>query len=97
MKPPETFLHLLHGPMPVLALAPMQDVTTLEFWRVLARYGGADAYWTEYFRVHGNSRPDKWILRSIAENPTGQPVVAQNSRQLPRSLEGGDGGGDVAA
>jgi tRNA-dihydrouridine synthase len=63
--------------MPVLALAPMQDVTTLEFWRVLARYGGADAYWTEYFRVHGNSRPDKWILRSIAENPTGQPVVAQ--------------------
>jgi tRNA-dihydrouridine synthase len=70
-------LHLLRGPAPVLALAPMQDVTTLEFWRVLARYGGADAYWTEYFRVHGNSRPDKWILRSITENPTGRPVVAQ--------------------
>jgi len=62
---------------PVLALAPMQDVTTLDFWRVLARYGGADVYWTEYFRVHGNSRPDKWILRSITENPTGRPVVAQ--------------------
>jgi tRNA-dihydrouridine synthase len=61
----------------MLALAPMQDVTTLEFWRVLARHGGADAYWTEYFRVHGNSRPDKWILRSITENPTGRPVVAQ--------------------
>jgi tRNA-dihydrouridine synthase len=55
----------------------MQDVTTLEFWRVLARHGGADAYWTEYFRVHGNSRPDKWILRSITENPTSRPVVAQ--------------------
>jgi tRNA-dihydrouridine synthase B len=62
---------------PVLALAPMQDVTTLEFWRVLARYGGADAYWTEYFRVHGSSRPEKWILDSITKNPTGKPVVAQ--------------------
>jgi tRNA-dihydrouridine synthase len=77
VTPSKTFLKLLRGPAPVLALAPMQDVTTLEFWRVLARYGGADAYWTEYFRVHGNSRPDKWILRSITENPTGRPVVAQ--------------------
>ena len=55
----------------------MQDVTTLEFWRVMARYGGPDAYWTEYFRVHGDSRPEKWILRSITENPTGRPIVAQ--------------------
>jgi tRNA-dihydrouridine synthase len=61
----------------VLALAPMQDVTTLSFMCVIARYGGPDAYWTEYFRVHGDSRLDKWILQSITENPTGQPVVAQ--------------------
>ncbi len=77
MTPSETFLNLLRGPAPVLALAPMQDVTTLEFWRVMARYGGPDAYWTEYFRVHGDSRPEKWILRSITENPTGRPIVAQ--------------------
>ena len=77
MTPSETFSALLAGPTPVLALAPMQDVTTLEFWRVMARYGGADAYWTEYFRVHGDSRPEKWIVRSIVENPTGRPVVAQ--------------------
>jgi len=75
--PSNAFMNLLCAPAPVLALAPMQDVTTLEFWCVLARYGGADAYWTEYFRVHSNSRPDKWILRSITENPTGRPVVAQ--------------------
>lgn len=55
----------------------MQDVTTLSFMRVIARYGGPDAYWTEYFRVHGDSRPEKWILQSITENPTGKPVVAQ--------------------
>ena len=77
VTPPETFLNLLRGPGPMLALSPMQDVTTLEFMRVVARHGGADVYWTEYFRVHGNSRPDKWILRSITENPTGRPIVAQ--------------------
>jgi len=55
----------------------MQDVTTLDFMRVIARYGGPDAYWTEYFRVHGNSCLDKWILKSITENPTSRPVVAQ--------------------
>ena len=55
----------------------MQDVTTLEFMRVIARYGGPDVFWTEYFRVHGDSKPEKWILKSITENPTGRPVVAQ--------------------
>lgn len=55
----------------------MQDVTTLEFMRVIHRYGGPEVYWTEYFRVHGDSRPEKWILKSITENPTGRPVVAQ--------------------
>ena len=62
---------------PALYLAPMQDVTDLTFMRVLAGYGGADVYVTEYFRVHETSRPDPWILRSIDENPTGRPVFAQ--------------------
>jgi tRNA-dihydrouridine synthase len=65
-----------HTP-PLLALAPMQDVTTLQFMRVVACYGGPDVYWTEYFRVHGDSRPEKWILDSITKNPTGRPVIAQ--------------------
>ena len=77
MKPHETFSALLRGPAPLTALAPMQDVTTLQFMRVIDRYGGPDVYWTEYFRVHGESRPEKWILDSITKNPTGKPVVAQ--------------------
>jgi tRNA-dihydrouridine synthase B len=77
VTPPETFLALLRGPEPVLALAPMQDVTDLAFWRVMARYGGADVYWTEYFRVHGESRIEGWILDSVTQNPTGRPVIAQ--------------------
>jgi tRNA-dihydrouridine synthase B len=77
VTPHETFLNLLRGDAPLLALAPMQDVTTLQFMHVIARYGGPEVYWTEYFRVHGDSRPEKWILESITENPTGRPVVAQ--------------------
>ncbi len=68
---------LLRGPVPMLVLAPMQDVTDLPFWRLIAGYGGADVYFTEYFRVHATSNLDKHILRSITENPTGRPVVAQ--------------------
>lgn len=68
---------LLAAPHPVLALAPMQDVTDLPFWTLMTRYGGADVYYTEYFRVHVDSRLEKPILRSITENPTGRPVVAQ--------------------
>ena len=68
---------ILPADRPALYLAPMQDVTDLTFMRVLADYGGADVYVTEYFRVHVASKPDPWILRSIDENPTGRPVFAQ--------------------
>jgi tRNA-dihydrouridine synthase len=46
-----TFAGLLAGPTPVLALAPMQGVTDLPFLKLIAAYGGADVYVTEYFRV----------------------------------------------
>ena len=55
----------------------MQDVTDLPFWRLMARYGGADVYYTEYFRVHATSHLESYILQSIVENPTGRPVIAQ--------------------
>ncbi|HEX5218140.1 MAG TPA: tRNA-dihydrouridine synthase family protein [Verrucomicrobiae bacterium] len=73
----EQFDSLLHGKVPWLALAPMQDVTDGAFWSLMHRYGGADVYWTEYFRVHAVSRPEKWILESIEQNSTDRPVIAQ--------------------
>lgn len=73
----QQFDSLLGGAVPVLALAPMQDVTDLPFWRLMTAYGGADVYFTEYFRVHATSNLDKTILKSITENPTGRPVAAQ--------------------
>jgi tRNA-dihydrouridine synthase len=60
-----------------MALAPMQDVTDLAFMRVIAGYGPPDYFFTEFFRVHAQSRPEKHILRSIVENTTGRPVFAQ--------------------
>jgi len=73
----ESFDALLAGPRPVLALAPMQGVTDLPFLRLIASYGGADVYVTEYFRVYATSRLEKDILKSVTENPTGRPIIAQ--------------------
>jgi tRNA-dihydrouridine synthase B len=74
---PPSLADLLRQPEPPLALAPMQAVTDLPFWRLMTAYGGADLYYTEYFRVYEHSRLDKPILASITGNPTGRPVVAQ--------------------
>ncbi len=71
------FRNLLTSSEPILALAPMQDVTDLPFMRLISGYGNADVYFTEYFRVLPDSRLDRDILSSITENPTGRPVIAQ--------------------
>ncbi len=68
---------LIPGHRPLLLLAPMQDVTDLPFWRVMHRYGGPDVYFTEYFRVHRDSKPERHLLADIDSNPTGRPVIAQ--------------------
>ena len=62
---------------PLTALAPMQDVTDLAFMKVIAYYGAPDYFFTEFFRVHAQSRPEKHILKSIDENKTTRPVFAQ--------------------
>ena len=62
---------------PLTALAPMQDVTDLAFMGLIADYGAPDYYVTEFLRVHGQSRPEAHIVRSIDENRTGRPVFAQ--------------------
>ena len=62
---------------PLTALAPMQDVTDLAFMRVVAGYGPPDYFFTEFLRVHAQSRPEAHIVRSITENTTGRPVFAQ--------------------
>lgn len=62
---------------PLTALAPMQDVTDLPFLRVIAHYGAPDYFFTEFFRVHAQSRPEAHIVRTIDDNDTGRPLFAQ--------------------
>lgn len=62
---------------PWTALAPMQDVTTLPFMRLLGKYGAPDLLFTEYFRVHVHSTLEPHIVDSIRHNGTGRPVFAQ--------------------
>jgi tRNA-dihydrouridine synthase len=62
---------------PLTALAPMQDVTDLAFMGLISNFGAPDYYVTEFLRVHGQSRPEAHIVRSIDENRTGRPVFAQ--------------------
>ncbi len=72
---------------PALVLAPMQDVTDLPFMRVIARRGAPDWFVTEYFRVHPDSVPNRYIVRSIVENETGRPIFAQMiGRDIPSLL-----------
>ncbi len=89
MTPAEQFDATLKSALPPLALAPMQDITDREFWELIHPYGGADLYFTEYFRVYPNSRLNKGILRSITHNPTQRPAIAQlignNIPELVRS------------
>lgn len=77
MSPRLSFSDSQALPRPILALAPMQDVTDHPFWKLMATFGGVDLYFTEYFRVHPDYKLHKKILRSITENPTGKPVIAQ--------------------
>lgn len=59
------------------ALAPMQDVTTLPFMRLLGKYGAPDLLFTEYLRVHGHSGLESHIVDSIRHHDTGRPIFVQ--------------------
>ena len=76
MNPVESFQATL-ARAPFIALAPMQDVTDLPFWELMARYGGPDLYFTEYFRIREGFKIHQSILKSITHNPTGKPAIAQ--------------------
>lgn len=85
-SPVAAFDALWRGAEPVLVLAPMQDVTDLPFLRLMAARGGVDLYFTEYFRVHTTAQLERQTLRSITENPTGRPIVAQLIGNDPAAL-----------
>ena len=67
----------------------MQEITDLPFWQVMAAYGGADVYYTEYFRVHADSHLEKGILKSITHNPVSYTHLDVYKRQASTRMEVG--------
>ncbi|HET9955686.1 MAG TPA: tRNA-dihydrouridine synthase family protein [Polyangiaceae bacterium] len=71
---------------PVTALAPMQYITDAPFIRTIAHYGAPDLVFTEYFRVHAQSRLERHILETIAEHGEARPIFAQMIGEDPEAL-----------
>lgn len=82
-------------PRPVLALAPMADVTDTAFRRVIARYGKPDVMWTEFVsadglhytreiqRMRDDENPLMLDLRYTEEE---RPIIAQLFTAKPETL-----------
>lgn len=65
--------------VPVTSLAPMQDVTTLPFMRLLAENlkSAPDYFVTEFLRVHSTSIIDDDIVECLEHAPAGIPLFLQ--------------------
>ncbi len=63
---------------PVVALAPMEDVTDTVFRRMIARYAPFDLYFTEFVNVDGLQSPGRpSAIRRLRFEAEEQPLVAQ--------------------
>ena len=64
---------------PILALAPLADVTDAAFRRVIARYGKPDILWTEFVSADGLCHPDgrARLLKDLMFDESERPIVAQ--------------------
>ena len=60
-------------------LAPMQDMTTLPFMRMLARRGAPDFFVTEFLRVNATSQIDDSVAECAEKTlpETGTPLLVQ--------------------
>lgn len=63
---------------PIVALAPMYDVTDAAFRAVIAKYGKPDVTWTEFVSAEGlNSAGRPRLLHQLQYSEAERPIVAQ--------------------
>ncbi len=63
---------------PILALAPMADVTDAAFRQIIAKYGKPDVIWTEFVSADGLcSEGRERLLKDLKFSETERPIVAQ--------------------
>jgi nifR3 family TIM-barrel protein len=77
---------------PIMALAPMADVTDAAFRRIIAKYGKPDATWTEFVAADGLMRATpkgkKKLLRDLVYDESERPVVVQLFSSHPEYMYG---------
>ena len=67
-----------HLTKPILALAPMADVTDPAFRRIVAKYGKPDVLWTEFVSADGLfSRGYDVLIKDLEFTQSERPIVAQ--------------------
>jgi len=78
-------------PLPIMAQAPMANVTDAAFRRMFAECGRPDVYWTEFVSVEGLlSRGREKLLTDLwfdNTNPAERPIVAQIFGGKPEQFE----------
>lgn len=80
---PHTPCHMIkgfwkHQKKPILALAPMADVTDAAFRRMIAKYGKPDVMWTEFVSCDGlASRGREKLLIDLLYSEIERPIIAQ--------------------
>jgi nifR3 family TIM-barrel protein len=76
---------------PIMALAPMADVTDAAYRRVIAKYGGPDVMWTEFVSADGLAlAPEagrKKLLADLIYTESERPIVAQFFTSRPENME----------
>lgn len=73
---------------PVLALAPMANVTDAAFRRIIAKYGKPDVFWTEFVSVEGLlSKGRERLLMDFWYAEEERPIVAQVFGSKPEKFK----------
>jgi tRNA-dihydrouridine synthase len=79
---------------PIMAIAPMANVTDAAFRRMFAECGGPDVFWTEFVSVEGllsrgkeRLLPDLWFGNGNDGAPSEHPIVAQIFGAKPEQFE----------
>lgn len=81
---------------PIMALAPMADVTDAAFRRVIAKYGKPDVMWTEFVSADGlyhtreiQGLPDSEnpLMQDLLYSEAERPIVAQFFTAKPEMME----------
>ncbi len=76
-------------PKPIMALAPMANVTDVAFRRIIAKYGKPQIMWTEFVAADGlMSRGREILLHDLKYSESERPIVAQLFGSNLEKMEG---------